>query len=255
MISPLANVAPEAKIGKDVTIHPFAYIEKDVVIGDNCEIMPYVSVLNGTRLGNNNKVYQNTVLGAIPQDFHYTGEETQLVIGNDNSIRENVVIARGTHTGHATTIGDGNFITEKVHICHDVEIKNNCVIGIGSTVAGECVINDYTILSGFVILHQYCHVGSWVLIQSGCRISKDVPPYVIMNGNPAEYHGVNSVVLSHKNFSERVIRHIGNAYRLIYHGNFSLQDAVLKIRDQIPMSDEIRNIMDFVTQSKRGIVK
>lgn len=255
MISPLASVAPEAQIGKNVTIHPFAYVEKNVVIGDDCEIMPYASILNGTRIGTNNKVFQNSVLGAVPQDYQYTGEETNLVIGNDNVIRENVVIARATHVGHATIIGDGNFITEKVHICHDVEIKNNCVLGIGSTVAGECVIDDCVILSGSVILHQYCHVGSWALIQGGCRISKDVPPYVIMSGNPAEYHGVNSVVLSHKNFTDRIIRHIANAYRLIYHGNFSLQDAVLKIRDQIPMSDEIRNIMEFVTSSKRGIVK
>ena len=255
MISPLACVDPEAQIGKNVTIHPFAYVEKDVVIGDDCEIMPYVSILNGTRLGKNNKVYQNSVLGAIPQDYHYTGEATELVIGDNNSIRENTVIARGTHTGHSTQIGDDNFITERVHICHDVVIGNKCVVGIGSTIAGECTLDDCVILAGAVILHQYCHVGSWALVQGGCRISKDVPPYVIMNGNPAEYHGVNSIVLSHKGFTDRIIRHIGNAYRLIYQGNFSLQDAVLKIRDQIPMSDEIRNIMDFVSNSKRGIVK
>ncbi len=255
MISPLASIAPEAKIGKDVKIYPFAYIEKDVVIGDGCVIMPHANILNGTRMGKNNTVYQNAVLGAVPQDFHYTGEDSELLIGDNNQIRENVVIARGTHAGGATRIGNDNFITEKVHICHDVEIGNHCVLGIGSTIAGECKLEDCVILSGAVILHQYCHIGQWTLIQGGCRISKDVPPYIIMNGNPAEYHGVNHVVLSHNNFSDRVIRHIASAYRLVYQGNFSIQDAVLKIKDQIPMSDEIHNIMNFINNSKRGIVK
>ena len=114
----------------------------------------------------------------------------------------------------------------------------------------------YIHLSGNVTLHQYCHIGSWTLIQSGCRISKDVPPYVIMSGNPVAYHGVNAVVLSqHHNTSERILRHIANAYRLIYQGNFSVQDAVQKIIDQVPMSEEIENIVNFVKNSERGIVK
>ena len=232
MISPLASIAPGAKIGKNVIIQPFAYIEDNVEIGDDCIIMPYASVLNGTRLGKGNKVYQHAVLGAEPQDFHYKGEESSLIIGDNNHIRE------------------------KVHICHDVQIGDNCVAGIGTTIAGECTLDDCVILSGNVTLHQYCHVGQWTLVQSGCRISKDVPPYSIMAGNPVEYHGVNAVVLQqHKNTSERVLRHIANAYRLIYQGNFSLQDAVQKIIDQVPMSEEIENIVAFVKESKRGIVK
>ena len=145
---------------------------------------------------------------------------------------------------------------DKVHLCHDVQINNNCVVGIGTTIAGECTLDDCAILSGNVTLHQYCHIGSWTLVQSGCRISKDVPPYVIMSGNPVAYHGVNAVVLSqHHNTSERILRHIANAYRLIYQGNFSVQDAVQKIIDQVPMSEEIENIVNFVKNSERGIVK
>ena len=209
MISPLAYVDPEAKLGKNVTVLPFAYIEKDVEIGDDCTIMSYASILKGTKMGKGNKIHQNAVLGAEPQDFHYTGEES-----------------------------------------------NNCVVGIGTTIAGECVLDDCVILSGNVTLHQYCHIGSWTLVQSGCRISKDVPPYVIMSGNPVAYHGVNAVVLSqHHNTSERILRHIANAYRLIYQGNFSVQDAVQKIVDQVPMSEEIENIVNFVRGSERGIVK
>ena len=173
------------------------------------------------------------------------------MLGFGFSIGLHVMIA-----GNATKIGNGNYLMDKVHLCHDVQINNNCVVGIGSTIAGECTLDDCVILSGNVTLHQYCHIGSWTLVQSGCRISKDVPPYVIMSGNPVAYHGVNAVVLSqHHNTSERVLRHIANAYRLIYQGNFSVQDAVQKIIDQVPMSEEIENIVNFVKNSERGIVK
>ncbi len=258
MISPLAYVDPAAKIGKDVTIQPFAYIEGDVEIGDGCVIMAHASVLKGTRMGKGNKVHQGAVLGSEPQDFHYTGEESLLIIGDNNDIRENVVIARGTHANeNSTRIGNNNFLMDGVHLCHDVHIGNKCVLGIKTSIAGECKVDDFTILSSNVLLQQNCHIGSWVLIQSGCRISKDVPPYIIMAGNPAAYHGINAVVLQHQhemNITERILRHIMNAYRLVYQGNFSLQDALQKIEDQIPMSDEIHNIINFIRNSK-GIVK
>ena len=251
MISPLAYVDPAAKIGQNVTVEPFAYIEGDVVIGDGNVIMSGARILNGTRIGNNNKVHHGAVLSSTPQDFHFEGEQTELVIGNDNDIRENVVIARATHAGGATRIGNGNFLMDGVHLCHDVQIGNHCVLGIRSMVAGESQIDDCTILSSAAIVQQYCHIGSWVLIMSGCRIAKDVPPYIIMEGNPASYHGINAAVLQHKGqVSERILRHIMNAYRLVYQGNFSVQDAVLKIEDQIPMSDEIRLILDFIRNSK-----
>ncbi|EJX01651.1 Acyl-(acyl-carrier-protein)--UDP-N- acetylglucosamine O-acyltransferase [gut metagenome] len=255
MISPLAYVDPEAKLGKNVTVQPFAYIEKGVEIGDDCIIMSFASVLEGTRMGKGNKVHQHAVLGSEPQDFQYKGENTELIIGEHNDIRENVVISRGTHAGHATRIGNHNFLMDKVHLCHDVIITDHCVLGIGTTIAGECIVDEYSILSSNVTLHPHCHIGKWVLVQSGCRISKDVPPYVIMSGNPVMYHGVNAVVLSYHNRTERILRHIANAYRLIYQGNFSIQDAVQKIIDQVPMSEEIEDIVKFVRASERGIVK
>ncbi|MCD8183550.1 MAG: acyl-ACP--UDP-N-acetylglucosamine O-acyltransferase [Bacteroides sp.] len=255
MISPLASVDSTAKIGKNVTIQPFVYIESDVEIGDDCVIMSGAKILKGTRIGKGNKVHHGAVLGSEPQDFHYMGEESVLVIGDNNDIRENVVISRATYADGCTRIGNNNYLMDGVHLCHDVQIGNHCVLGIKTAVAGECQIDDYTILSSNVILHQASHIGSWVLIQAGCRISKDVPPYVIMNGNPAVYHGINAAVLQHKNeVPERVLRHIVNAYRLVYQGNFSIHDALQKIEDQVPMSDEIHNIINFIKTSK-GIVK
>ena len=254
MISPLAYVDPAAKLGKNVTVQPFAYIEGDVEIGDDCVIMSGARILNGTRMGKSNTVHHGSVLASTPQDFHYEGEDSLLVIGDKNEIRENVVIARATHKEGGTHIGNENFLMDGVHLCHDVHIGNHCVLGIRSMVAGESRVDDCTILSSNVIVQQNCHIGSWVLIQSGCRISKHVPPYVIMAGNPVQYHGINAVILQHKSdvnhITDRILRHIMNAYRLIYQGNFSLQDAVLKIEDQIPMSDEIHNILNFIREPK-----
>lgn len=254
MISSLAFVDPAAKIGKNVTIQPFAYIESDVEIGDDCIIMSHASVLNGTRMGSGNEIHQNAILGAEPQDFHYTREKSRLIIGNNNHIRENVVISRATKEENSTVIGNENFLMDGVHVCHDVTIKDHCVLGIKSTLAGGCTMDEFSILSSNVLLQQNCRIGTWTLIQGGCRISKDVPPYIIVSGNPATYHGINAVVLSHHNFQERILRHIANAYRLIFQGNFSVQDAIQQIKEQVPMSDEIKNILDFVYQSK-GIIK
>lgn len=255
MISPLAYVDPEAKIGENVTVHPFAYIDKDVVIGNDCVIMPYASVLKGTRMGERNKVYQGAVLAAEPQDFEYKGDDTMLEIGNDNVIRENVVINRATTKEGCTVIGNGNFLLEGVHISHDTKVGNNCVFGYGSKLAGACEVEDYVIFGGGVLMSQGCRVGTWSLVQSGCRFRKDVPPYIVAAKEPITYYGVNVMVLSKYNFPEKVLKHIANAYRLIYQGNTSVYDALLKIRDQVPMSPEIHHIIDFVSASKVDIIR
>ena len=256
MISPLAYVHPEAKLGKNVEVGPFAYIDKGVIIGDNCVIKPHVSILEGTTMGTGNIVYENAVIGSTPQDFHFVeGQKTHVVIGDNNRIRENVVIAGSTYEDKATTIGNNNFLMERTHICHDVHIFNHCVVGIGSCIAGESELHDYSIQSNGVVVQQHVRVGRFSLIQSGCRIQKDVPPYVILGGNPASYHGINTVVLKHFKVTDRILRHIANTYRIIYTGNFSLQDAVTKIPEQIPMSDEIQKILDFIQEAKNGIVR
>lgn len=255
-ISPLAYVHPEAKIGNNVKIYPFAYIERDTVIGDNCVIMSHASILEGSVLGSDNFVYQNAVIGSVPQNFRYTvGHRTHVRIGNGNRIRENVVIAGGLEDETATIIGDRNFLMDGVHICHDVQIGDDNVLGIGSQVAGECMLEGNVILSSGVILQHLARVGRFSLVQSGCVVQKDVPPYIILGGNPASYHGISAVVLQKQGLSERILRHITNAYRIIYTGNEALEDALQKIKDQIPMSPEIENIINFIAGSKRGIVR
>lgn len=254
MISPKAEIHPNARIGKNVTIYPFAYIEENVEIGDDCVIYPYVSIMNGTKLGRGNKVFQNTVLGAEPQDFCYCGENSQLIIGENNIIRENVVINRATHCDGNTSIGNSNFIMEGVHISHDTKIGNACVLGYGTKIAGDCVIEDGVIFSSGVIANPGARVGTSSMVQSGCRFSKDIPPYIVASNNPIGYGGVNATILKSHDVSEKIISHISNAYRLIFHGQTSIFDAVIQVEEQVPDGTEIRNIINFIRNTKLGII-
>lgn len=253
-ISPQAFVDASAKIGNDVTIYPFAYIEGDVEIGDGCVIYPCASVMAGTRMGKNNKVFQGTVLGAMPQDFDFKGEKTELIVGDNNIIRENVVVNLATHTGGQTVIGNSNFIMEGVHISHDTHICNYCVIGYGTKIAGSCEIQDYAILSSNVIANPGVRVGRSAMVQSGCRFSLDVPPYIVATHNPIEYGGVNSMVLTNAGIELKIQNHIANAYRLVFHGKTSLFDGISQVIDQVPQGKEIDNIVEFLKTTKIGII-
>lgn len=254
MISPKAEIDPKAKIGKNVTIYPFAYIEGDVEIGDDCIIYPFVSILNGTKMGSNNKVHQGAVLGALPQDFNFRGEESELIIGNNNIIRENVVINRATHSGGQTVIGKNNFLMEGVHISHDTKVGDGCVFGYGTRIAGDCEIQNGVIFSSSVIENPQTRVGVGAMIQSGCRFSRDIPPYIVASGSPISYGGINSTILEKHGIGDKTQKHIANAYRLIFHGQTSVFDAVMQVKEQVPDSIEIQNIIKFIEETKRGII-
>ena len=254
MISPLAYVDSSAKIGKNVTIHPFAYIDKNVEIGDDCEIMPYASIMSGARLGKRNKVYQGAVVSAVPQDFAFTGEETLCVVGDDNVIRENAILIRGTHAGHATVVGNGNFVMTGARLSHDVEVGNHCIIGNGSQVSGNCRIEDCAILTSNVLMLGNTRLGTYSVVQSGCRFTKDIPPYIVAAHDPIEFYSINTHVLQRSHFSETLVKHIAQAYRILYKANTSQHDALIRIREQVPGSPEIENILRFVETSRLGII-
>ena len=252
-ISPKAEIDPRAKIGKNCKIFPFAYIEGDVEIGDECVIFPFVSILNGTRMGRGNKVHQGAVVAALPQDFEFRGEKSECIIGNNNIIRENVVINRATHTGGQTVIGDNNFLMEGSHISHDTKVGNQCVFGYGTKVAGDCQIANGVIFSSSVVENANTRVGEGAMIQAGTTFSKDIPPYIIAT-KQSQYGGVNLTMCRHYGIDEKVLKHIANAYRLVFHGQTSLFDAVLQIEQQVPDSPEIRNIIQFLRSTKAGII-
>lgn len=254
MISEKAYVDPKAKIGKNVTIYPFAYIEGDVEIGDDCVIYPHVSIMNGTRLGRANKVFQGTVLGAEPQDFNYKGDATRLVIGDENIFRENVVVNRATFSDGETRIGNRNFFMEGVHISHDIKVDDYVTFGYGTKIAGDCEVHSAVIFSSGVIVNSNVRIGGASMVTGGVRISRDVPPFIVATDNPVRYTGVNETLLKSSGTSEKVINHIANAYRLVFHGQTSVFDAVIQIKEQVPDSKEIRAIVDFIKDTKLGII-
>ncbi|NLZ73332.1 MAG: acyl-ACP--UDP-N-acetylglucosamine O-acyltransferase [Bacteroidales bacterium] len=254
MINSLAFVHPEAKLGKNVEIAPFVYIDKNVIIGDNNKIMPNASILYGTRIGNGNTIFPGAVIGAIPQDLKFAGEETIAEIGDNNLIRENVTINRGTIAKGKTIIGSNNLLMETVHIAHDAIIGNDCIIGNGTKVAGEVIIDDHSIVSAGVLMHQFCHIGGYGMLQGGARFSKDIPPYIIAGRDPIRYSGINTIGLRRRGFSNEAINSIHDAYRIIYQQGLNRKEALDKIEAELPMTEEIRYITDFIRNSKRGII-
>lgn len=254
MISPLAHVDPSAKIGRDVTIHPFAFIDANVEIGDGCEIMPYTSIINGTRMGRNNKVYQGSIIGADPQDFRWKGDQTYCFIGENNTIREHVIINRGIKPEGGTRIGNDCFIMAKSHIGHDSELKGRSVIGNGVAIAGDAVIDECTILSSGVIVHEKAHVGKWVLVKGGCRIGSNVPPFAIFAHNPVEFFGVNAVVMRKHDFSEDDIQNAAKSYRHIYQTQTSVFNAMKRIEADIEPGIIKDEIMKFIDDNNSRLV-
>ncbi len=253
-ISDKAVISPKAKIGENVTIYPFVYIEDDVVIGNNCVLYPNVNLMNGTRLGNGNKIHQNSVISAIPQDFHYHGGNTICEIGDGNIIRENVVINRATYEDGKTLIGNNNFLMEGVHISHDVHMGNDNVLGYGTKIAGDVEIHNNTIFSSSVIANPGVRIGDCAMIQSGCRFSKDIPPYIVAGGHPIKYGGINSYVIDQQGITEKIKAHIANAYRLVFHGQDDIMNVCNQIEQQIQPGPEIDNIVFFLKKSTLGLI-
>ena len=255
MISSLAYIHPEAKIGENVEISPFVFIDKNVVIGDNNVIMANANIMYGARIGNGNRIFPGAVIGAIPQDLKFRGEETTAEIGDNNTIRENVTINRGTASKGKTVVGSNNLLMEGVHVAHDACVGSGCIIGNSTKMAGEVIIDDNAIVSANVLMHQFCRVGGYVMIQGGCRFSKDIPPFIIAGREPITYAGINIVGLRRRGFSNELIENIHNAYRIIYQSGLNVSDAIEKVQAEVPMSKEIEYIVSFVRESQRGIIR
>ncbi len=245
-ISPLAFVNPDAKIGNDVTVDAFAFIDADTVIGDRCHIRPHASILSGSRIGNDNVIFEGAVIGAEPQDFRWKGERTLVYIGNNNKIREYVIINRSIRPDSATRIGNNSFIMAQTHIGHDSEIGDSTVLGNAVHIAGDCKIGNYTILSSNALVHEHCEIGDWVLIKGGCRVNGHVPPYSIMAHNPITYYGVNAFILRHKKWDEEIIDDIAKCYRHLYQSKTSPFNALRRIEADIRQTDVRDAIIAFV---------
>ena len=255
MISPLASIHTETIIDENVEMGRFVCIDKNVVIGNNNKIMPNANILYGSRIGNGNTIFPGAVIGGIPQDLKYRGEETTAEIGDNNVIRENVTVNRGTAAKGRTVVGNNNLLMEGVHVAHDAIIGNGCIIGNSTKMAGEIIIDDSAIVSANVLMHQFCHVGSHVMIQGGSRFSKDIPPYIIAGREPISYAGINIIGLRRRGYSNEAIDNIHNAYRTIYQSGLNTSDALAKIEEELTMTPEVEYIVNFIRNSSRGIIK
>ena len=254
-IHPLAYVHPEAQLGSGNVIGPFCYIDRDVILGDNNVFQNSVTINQGARIGNGNEVLAGASLSTKPQDLKFQGEITTCQIGDNNSIRENVTISRGTASKGTTIVGSNNLLMENMHIAHDCVVGNGCIIGNSTKFAGEVTVDDFAIISAVVLCHQFCHIGSYVMIQGGSRFSQDIPPFIIAGKEPIRYAGINLIGLRRRGFSAETIQNIHEAYRIIYQGNLTRADAIQQIKEVLPQSPEIQYIIDFVENSQRGIIK
>lgn len=254
-ISPMAYVHPEAVIGEGCEIGPFCYIDSNVVIGANNRLMNSVTLLSGTRMGSGNTIFPGAVIGAVPQDLKFKGEETTAEVGDNNTIRENVTINRGTAAKGRTVVGSNNLLMEGMHVAHDVVVGNGCIIGNATKLAGEVEVDDFAIISGGVLVHQFCHIGSYVMVGGGTRTSQDIPPFVMAAREPVAYCGLNLVGLRRRGFAPELIENIHNTYRLLYQRGKLRAECLGDIRREVPMSPEIEYILKFVEASTRGIIK
>lgn len=255
MKQPLAYIHPAAKIHPSVVIDPFVTIEHNVEIGEGTRIGSNVTIMEGARIGKNCKIFPGAVISAIPQDLKFRGEDTLAIIGDNTTLRECVTINRGTAARGKTVVGDNCLIMAYSHVAHDCLLGNNIIISNASQLAGEVVVDDFAVIGGGSLIHQFCHLGSHVMIQGGALINKDIPPYVKAAREPIAYVGVNSIGLRRRQFTNEQIRDIQEVYRYLYLSRMNVTDAVERIEAELPASKERDEIIMFIKNSKRGIIR
>ena len=256
MIHPSAIIDPTAKIGDNVKIGPYCIIEANTEIGDNCELKSHVVVANHTRMGKGNKIYPFASIGEDPQDKKFADEATQLVIGDNNTIREYVTINRGTVDDEGVTrVGNDNWIMAYVHIAHDCVLGNHTILANCSSLAGHVHVDDYAILGGFSKIHQFCRVGAHAFSAMDTGFQKDLPPFVMAQGNPAKPRAINFEGLKRRGFSKERIGAIKKAYRLLYKSDLSLELAVEEMTQLAKESDDVKLMVDFIQKSSRSIIR
>jgi UDP-N-acetylglucosamine acyltransferase len=255
MSQSLAYIHPEAKIGENVTIEPFAYIAGDVVIGDGTWIGPNVTILDGARIGKNCKIFPGAVVSAVPQDLKFRGEITTAEVGDNTVLRECVTVNRGTASRGFTKVGNNCLIMAYVHVAHDCIVGNNIIIGNTTQLAGEVIIDDFAILSGGCLVHQFERIGSHVMVQGGSRVNKDIPPYSRVGRDPISFVGLNTIGLRRRNFDSTKVAEIQEIYRILYGKGLNVSQAIAEIENVMPQTEERDQILNFVKESGRGIVR
>lgn len=227
----------------------------NVEIGEGTWIGSNVTIMEGVRIGKNCKIFPGAVIGAIPQDLKFKGEETLAIIGDNTTLREYVTVNRGTAAKGKTVVGDNCLLMAYCHVAHDCVVGNNVIMSNSTQLAGEVVVDDFAILSGAVLVHQFSHIGSHVMIQGGSRVTKDVPPFVTAGRDPLSFAGVNSIGLRRRGYNNEQIRDIQDVYRYLYQSGMNTSHAVERITAELPATKERDEILLFIKNSPRGIIK
>ena len=255
MNQPLAYVHPGAKIAKNVVIEPFTTIHNNVTIGEGTWIGSNVTIMEGARIGKNCNIFPGSVISATPQDLKYQGEETTVHIGDNTTIRECATINKGTSDRMKTVIGNNCLIMAYCHVAHDCFIGDNCIFSNNSTLAGHVTIGTNVVLAGMVVVHQFVSIGNHAFVTGGSLVRKDVPPYVKAAREPLSYVGINSIGLRRRGFTSEKIREIQNVYRILYQKNYNNTQAASIIEAEMVATPERDEILQFIRDSQRGIMK
>lgn len=255
LISPLAVVSPDAKIGEGVEIAAFAVIESDVEIGDGTIIHSGAMVRDGARIGKECQIHPYSVIGGIPQDLKFKGEKTLAIVGDRAVIREYVTINRGTASRGYTKVGNDCLIMAYAHVAHDCVVDDKVIIGNATQLAGEVIIDYHAIISGGTLIHQFVHIGQHTMIQGGSKVTKDIPPYTLIGRDPVIYCGINFVGLRRRSFSNEQIFLINDIYRTFYNRGLNNTEAIQVIENEYEDMPEKRTIVDFIKSSTRGVVR
>jgi UDP-N-acetylglucosamine acyltransferase len=255
MIHPHTYIHPNARVATNVKIDPFSVIHQDVEIGEGTWIGSNVTIMEGARIGKNCRIFPGAVICAIPQDLKFQGEYSNVFIGDNTTIREFVTVNRGTKDREKTVIGKNCLIQAYCHLAHDCIVGDNCILSNNTQVAGHVIIDDWAILGGMCAVHQFIHIGHHSFLSGGSLVGKDVPPYVKAGRQPLSYGGVNSVGLKRRGFTVDKINHILDIYRVIYNKGLNTSQALEFLEEEFPATDERDEIVTFIRESSRGIIK
>ena len=255
MIHPHTYIHPNARVARNVKIDPFTVIHEDVEIGEGTWIGSNVTIMEGSRIGKNCRIFPGAVLGAVPQDLKFAGEKTYIEIGDNTTIREFVTVHRGTIDRGKTVIGKNCLIMAYCHIAHDCIVGDNCIMSNSSQMAGHVSMGDWSIIAGVCAIQQFTRIGQHSFIAGGSLVNKDVPPYIKAVRTPLSYGGVNSVGLKRRGFTIDQINHILDLYRIIYNKGLNITQSLEYIEEELPATDERDEIVTFIRESGRGIIK
>lgn len=255
MISPLASIHPDAKIGNNVTVEPFAVIHEKVVIGDDAHIMSHTVIMPHSKIGKGCKIFPGAVIGAVPQDLKFVGEETTAEIGDYTTIREYVTVNRGTKDKFKTVVGSHCLLMAYAHVAHDCVVGDHVILANGVQLAGHVEVGDYAIIGGLAGAHQFTRVGAHTYIAGHTVIRKDVPPFVKAAREPMSYMGLNIVGMQRRNFSQEKIDTISKIYHLLFIGNHSTTTAIEKIHEKVADCETKQEILEFINSSRTGVIR